>query len=67
MNKLEFLKSITTQQLVVWRDKADALGGIYTNFDTATNSTSNFTLEAISVELNSRDDNPNKIVKKKKK
>lgn len=67
MNKIEFLKSLTTQQLVAWRDRADAVGGIYNHFDHKTNSAANFTIEAIEAELNRREDNPNRIVKKKKK
>lgn len=67
MNKADFLKSLTTPQLVTWRDRADAVGGIYNHFDHRTNSAANFTLEAINAELNRREDNPNRIVKKKKK
>lgn len=67
MNKIEFLKSLTTQQLVAWRDRADAVGGIYNHFDYKTNSAANFTLEAIDAELNRREDKPTPTVKKKKK
>lgn len=67
MNKQDFLKSLTTPQLIAWRDRAESVSGIYTHFDHKTNSSSNFTLEAISYELDRREDNPNRLSKKKKK
>jgi hypothetical protein len=65
MNKAEFLKSLTTEQLVAWRDRAEAVSGIYTHFNHTTNSTANFTLAAIVVELDRREDKPSRNFKKK--
>jgi hypothetical protein len=66
MSKHEFLKSLTTPILISWRDRAESVSGIYTHFDHTTNSTANFTLEAISRELDRREDKPNQTAKKKK-
>lgn len=66
MNPKEFLRSLSTRQLVTWRDRAESLSGIYTYFDQTKNSTHNFTVESIVNELDRRDDNPVKINKKKK-
>lgn len=67
MNKVEILQSLTTPQLVTWRDKADAVGGIYNHFDQRTNSAANFTLTAIEYELGKREDYQSQSAKKKKK
>lgn len=66
MNKTEFLKSLNTDQLVAWRDRAESTSGFYTHFDHKTNSTANFTLAAIVAELDRREDKPSKTNKKKK-
>lgn len=68
MNKEKFLKSLPTFKLASWGETAYTSGnGKYAHFDNKTLSTVIFTIEAINAELSMRDDNPNKVVKKKKK
>lgn len=67
MKKTEFLKSLSTEQLVQWRDRAEAVSGFYTYFDNETNSTANFSVQLINDELDRREDKPQPLFKKKKK
>jgi hypothetical protein len=67
MNKPEFLKSLTTEQLVQWKDRAEAVSGFYTYFDSTNNSTANFSAQLIKTELDRREDKPRPLFKKKKK
>lgn len=60
MNKVEYLKSIETRQLMSWRERAYACGGSYTPFDYHSNSAMIFSIEDIKAELNTREHIPNK-------
>ena len=60
MNKLEYLKSIDTRQLMSWRERAYACGGYYTPFDHKSNSAMIFSIEDIKAELGTREHIPNK-------
>jgi hypothetical protein len=60
MNKLEYLKSIETRQLMSWRERAYACGGYYTPFNHHSNSAMIFSIDDIKAELSTREHIPNK-------
>lgn len=67
MNKDQYLKSITTKQLISWHERAEANGGTYSAFDQENNRSMLFTFEAINVELMRREDLPENLKPKKAK